>query len=499
MPNAKFNRIKAEEAYSSYRDPEEVNRLILPALLPADIQHVLNTVTTKELQDGGAEDVYSLVLQTDVAPRYLASMGKGGGGEGVFTKSLNKPDSKYTNMITEGSEEIGLKRLDAYSYTKPGVKQSEIRTLHALRSALGKGEKTNIPLWHSGFRIVVNAPSMNDLYTYQNRVLKDLTEVGRNTLGLVFSNNQCITHKYFLDMVVDLIDSTTLDINMETDDIRDYISMLDLNAIYLGVMSSITVSGLEVNVSCCNVKEVVDGKPKCDYIASVNLDANKLLWVDDEALENWQKKQMLRKTSNSVSVEEVKKYQEKVYSKVKDLNWKLPIDLDARVYFKIPSLTDFIADSNQWVEEITNNVRRSVNNSTSAKEKENIVSAMTFFLRMASYNSFVKRITIEDSSLESRELVLESLGMLNYEYDVVDAFLDSVMGVIEKASIAVVAVPTFTCPNCQSEQTNVHRGDNFQNLIPIAIDTFFFDQVDLVIAGKSTNKKIETDQIRTIS
>lgn len=499
MPNSKFISKDPAEVFDSYQDPEKVERLLLPSVLPRDISVIYNKLDPKELENGPTGDVFSLMLQTGIAPRYFAGNSAGGNGAGIFVNPLNKPGNKFTNDVREGSEELNIRRLDASSYTRPGVKQSEIRALHALRSALGKGEKTNIPLWHSGFRIVLNAPTLNDLFAYQTKVVKDTTEVGRSTLGFIYSNNQCISHKHFLDMVVDLLDSTTLDINLETDDIRNYISILDLNIIYLGVMSSISVSGMEVNISCSNIKEVVDGKPKCDYVGTVNLDPNKLLWVDEDNLENWQKKQMLKKSTGSVSLEEAQLYRDKVNAKSKESYWKLPIEADAKIYFRIPTVTEFLQDGTRWVDEIVNNVRNTITSETSKQEKEDTISAMSFFLRMATYNSFVDRVALEDNIIKSRDLVLQALSTLDYENNVVDAFLNSAMSVIEKNSIAIVAIPSFRCPKCKEEQSNTHQAEHFHDLIPIAIDTFFFDQVDLDIAGKSTNRKIETDQIRTMS
>ena len=477
-----FQNTSPELQYSKYKS-EDVDRLTMPSMGPADVMHILSTYTKEVIDKTPMHDVYALGLQTEIGNKYIPS-----GTKDTFKRNVEK--GNLTNDTTFSNEDTGILRLDANAYSKPGVKTSSSRLVSKIKSALGKGEKANVPLYHSGFRITINPPSQSDLLAFQTKIMKDTTEVGRQTVGLVYSNYQAIVHKYFIEMVRDIIESTTLDTNTEEDDVFNYISMLDLNILYLGVMSSFAVSGIEVNISCKNTKilDEEDHRPKCTYVASGVLNPTKMLWLDRGALEPWMEKQLRRKSSGSVSTSEVVAYRKVIDSRADGITWNVPLsDHKVDVTFRVPTVADYMLYANMWIDKVVADVNKAVVGNITNAEREQTVELIAYYLRTSSHNGFIKTVDIDGESITEMEDIMEALSALDHEFDVIDDLSNTILKFIEDASIAIVGITTFECPECRAVQAT-SGNSSFAEIIPVDMVSIFFDQVDLVIAGKSTSK-----------
>lgn len=405
----------------------------------------------------------------------------------TFNTKLNESDV-FTNQPSIAGKDLNIKAMDPDKYSKPGVKTDQLKLFYKLMAKSNKGDRIIVPLWHSGFKIIVRPPTPTDILGFYNKLTKELSEVGANTMGLIYSNYTSLTHKYFLELLMDLLDSSTLQVSLMEDNILDYISILDLNILYLAVISSITRQGLSVNVNCNNVNVIEDGKPKCDFSASCKLDPTKILWVNDSQIPEWMVKQISTNGSGSVGKQEVIKYQQEVYNLIKDKSFPFTPDtiaIEAKVILKIPTLSDYLSESEYWRNEVTRIVRDSLTSKYTPSEKEQMIQYVTYIMRMVSYNSFVKGIEAGGEMLDERELVSKALmGSTTGETDNVNTFIRNILKFIEDGSIAIVAIPSFTCPNCKAEQ-HAHSKPIFKELIPLAMETLFFDLAARITVGKA--------------
>ena len=402
-----------------------------------------------------------------------------------FVKRINS--GSFTNKIEEEGKNINLRTLSADDIKGGNISQSLL--LAQFISKLGAGEKANVPLWHSGFRVVITPPSVEKVIMLLNKVAKDKMEAGKDTLGLSFSNDSAILHKHFLDLFVSSIDGTTLDIDLDNTDIRQYISILDLNLIYLAVQAAISAAGLDIYTNCANTSRLSeDGKPLCDFSIKAKVDPTRLLWIDTKRLLKPMVKQMSITSNNRVTLDQIKWYQEQVLSYVKDRAYTIEIGAndeegalkeEIKVYYKIPTISEYMTEAVGWVFNVSDMVKKSLTDETTDTEKEDLVNSVKYLLRLGTYNSYVDYISIRGNKLTDRELITEALTTYGKSDEQLTAFLEATLRYIEDASLAIVGFPAFTCPKCKEAGRNpdqkVHLTERLSELVPLQVDTLFFD------------------------
>lgn len=388
--------------------------------------------------------------------------------------------SGFTNKIEDENKNINLRTLSADDIKGNNISQSLL--LAQIVSKLGAGEKTNIPLWHSGFRVVITPPSIERIIMLHNKIAKDKMEAGKDTLGLSFSNDSCILHQHFLDMFVSLIDGTTLDIDLDNTDIRQYISVLDLNIIYLAVQTAISASGIDMYTNCANTSRLTeDGKPLCTFSIHAKVDPARLLWVDTKRLMKPMLKQMGIMSNNRVTIEQIKWYQEEVLKYAKDKFYTITTegDEEIKVYYKIPNILEFITEGLGWVLNITNLVKDSLTGDSTETEKEDIINSVKYLLRLGTYNAYVDYIIFRGNKLTDRELITKALTTYGKSQEQIENFLEFTLKYIEEATLAIVGFPAYECPKCKEAGREalqkVHQTERLRELIPLQADTLFFD------------------------
>ena len=81
---------------------------------------------------------------------------------------------------------------------------------------------------------------------------------------------------------------------------------------------------------------------------------------------------------------------------------------------------------------------------------------------------------------------LETLiGQLTGQQDVFDKFMEGVRKFINEATISQIAIPSYKCPACQTDQNNPEEAKH-PHLIPLDIGTVFF-----ILLGQRTTLLLE--------
>lgn len=480
-----------EEMYGS-----PYSNIVLPSLTSKTVNKRDTELNDAAINKMSPEDSASLLLDR-MGSKYHASTELIDTSDGqstpiTYNTFVDKVNSeKFINDPKVSDKNINIKAVDPKVYTKEGKKTDQLKLYYKLMSKTNKGDRIIVPLWHSGFKLIINPPTSTNLLAFHNKLTKELSQVGADTMGLIYSNYTSLTHKYFLELLEELIDTSTLNISTVEENIFDYISVLDLNILYLAIMSSITRNGLEINVTCNNINIIDDnGVPKCDYTANGKLDPLKILWVNTNALPDWMTKQIAVNGSGSVDKVQVKQYQEAIYKLSKTPSYAFRKELDeegmeCNLKFKIPTISEYLSESEYWRNEIANIVQGSLTDKYTPNEKADLVTYVTSIMRMASYNAFIEAIEIEGELLTDRELISKAVTVTNKDDgEMISNFIRAILKHIEDTSVAIVAIPSFTCPKCKKEQ-RVHSNPVFKELIPIAMETLFFDLSARTIVGKT--------------
>ena len=486
------------------------NNFILPSLNFKEQNNFVNDV----LKDEDSEELASTV-ERSVSDTIIARMAKGrlSATEGSDDKTneifRNRLDSgSFTNSIKMDDKELNLATLTADAIAGSKQSKEELAYFRFL-STSGNGEQINIPLWHSGFRIVLKPMSTVEYASLMNIIQQDKAVFSKQIIGFMYSYDSFVINTHVLNMVSNLIVYTTLNINRKEEDIMSHISVLDLNMIYLGLLASIFSSGIEFSMQCKNVKELnEDGTVKCNNQLVGLLDPTKILWIDTDRIakedNKWMLKQMQKTSAASVSQEEARLYRERIegYANIdgytiKGNNPKLKKQHISQFMFKIPSLYEYMNVGETWKACLEEEVRRALGNTDSSQPTDDeAIQSIYSILTTSRYLPFIDKIQnkIEgeedegsNSEITDPEYLLKAMVSIiskptrdnKLKYQELE---ESITKNIEDATVAIMAIPTFKCSKCgaSKEAQQVFKSDRLKDLIPLDGLYTFFDVAELL-------------------
>lgn len=480
----------------------------LPALkkliLPAGTDQDINKIYSEAIKN--KNDKTNPIKFTEEEQDTLWMLGKALGATNetyIYTKdkqTLSK-DMKRTgnngeelvNTFKSENKEIGIKNLDFTNIIEKheDKKINEDMALNLFKSMMGSGEIVKIPLYNSGFTVDINSPTLDDIISVQNNISQELTRVGEGTINLIFSNTSIIINKHIINLFLKLINRWTLNVSKE--ELLDYISIIDLNVITAGILSSMYPRGVEYASNCINATVIEDNKPKCNFKAEGTIDVKKLIWVDHKLIPNSYKYLFNRSTSGSVSVEEVKAYRKvlednEYKSKVFDIiNVNgLANSNEYKLEFRIPNLTDYINEAQAYITDLETRATLAFSNSEDDKEANlAFLVALTFVSIYSTFiNKFEKSLPNGDvANISSRDNILNVLASISSTGEDPSIINNAIIDYINSVSVSVAGTPNYICPLCKEKQTE--EDDRLSKINTVALDKIFFGLGTLIILKSS--------------
>lgn len=491
------------------------NNFILPSFTYQE-QIDIGSKYFNNSEDGNLELAAAIANSDIVVPkrakgrmRTIQAEGKEDRYVDIFGDRLSS--GNFTNSLLVDKKEMNLRTLTAENIVNAksnGKANKEELAFFRFLSTAGNGEQINIPLWHSGFRIVLKPMDVMTYVSLMNTIQQDKATYGKSLIGFIYSYDSFIVNRHVLNMVSNLIVYTTLDINRKEEDIFNFISILDLNMIYLGLLASLFSSGIEFSMQCKNATVTTDdGNIKCNNQLVGLLDPTRISWVDTDRLtgdNKWMFKQMQKMSAGSVSQAEAQAYRNRVESYTKEdgytivsSNPRLKGKHSSTFKFKIPTLMEYLDTGETWKMVIEEEVRKALGNNDGAQPNEDeAVQNIYSILTVARYLAYIDRI---ENSVEGNDE--ESGSDTIYDTEFLTKALVSILSIpskenkkkyqeieeaitrnIEDASLAIMAIPTFTCSKCGAtrEVQQVFKSDRLKDLIPLDGLYTFFDVADLL-------------------
>lgn len=361
---------------------------------------------------------------------------------------------------------------------KVGDIKGEIALLKIAKH-LNLGELVRIPLYHSGLWVTVKPPSEADLVDFFYNIFRDKLVLGRETSGYTLSNYSVFFNNALVDFIISHVHSLNV-ADMPIEDLKKYMSIHDLNALAWGFASSYYPDGFEFSRACMNTEF-------CSHVAIEKLNINKLLWVDNSSLSPYQKQYMIDYRANKKTMEEYNKYNAE-HIRLKNSYFKTPTDI--KFNLKNPSFDDYVTNGLRWVNSITSIVESQVINiDDEDKQEKKRIELINQHIKtsiLQQYNHFVDSIEIEDSIITDPETIRKSLNLFSSDEDIRTQFFEQVNKFIEKNTLAIVGIPTYTCPSCGYKNEEKNMPVNFQDVIPLDVINIFFvlltQRVSIVMA-----------------
>jgi hypothetical protein len=332
-----------------------------------------------------------------------------------------------------------------------------------VRSIMGLGGVVSVPLFHSGFWITLAAPSESALIELFRRISDDKVALGRQSIGLVFSNEQSYLSSWLIDFCLEHMRETSL----KTEDhsvIRSLMKAQDQQILLWALACLIWPRGFNYG-RALTTKE---GIQNTDTVTA-RINVAKLLWVDNNFMTANQKKHMARRTRGSVTEEQVQEYQ-KEFSLSEGRLMKINDQLSLRL--KQPTLSEYVEDGELWISNIVRMVDTTFTQATPGDDERNrMIDLHAKAARLRKYGSWIKAIVFTDpagaTSVDNDEpAVLEGTLEMLSALPEAEQIEKAIGAFIDDTTMALIAIPETS-----GRDTGIPR---YPHLIPLdVVNTFF--------------------------
>lgn len=383
---------------------------------------------------------------------------------GAFLEALKRDGSEWTQSVTHEGQRIlpGRPQLGASS---DGQKLTGQRAVLKMQAALGIGSMIQVPLWHSGVWVSINAPSDGALLNLERRIGEEKINLGRMTNGLIYSHSSVYIVNHLMTLLLDNIYETSIkDFRSET--LFDLIKVTDLPILVWGLACSIYPNGYDYKLPC------VKHPDKCKHITEEKLNLGRLFFFDHKGVTLEQRKHMANRTKK-YTAEEIQHYH--TLGKGGD-GRVVKINDDISFVLKVPTVKDYIRSGYTWIESIEKMVAEVLTGRPTDKDKDDFITQQSVVTLFRQYAHWVSRIIFRDNeTVEDTETIEEVLSMLSSDQKLYDKFFDEVKKFIDDSTVAMIALPSYDCPACGTPMTP--EESKHPHLIPLEVISVFFTLV----------------------
>lgn len=451
---------------------KEVTTTVIPSTKYKTVEKALDDIYAAETKTTSSGATFDLNPQQQEAIAVMIKGGRGSNKEDVLYDNLNKNTADYVNDIKFGDTSYNTSTV---TFKKTGDKVAGANAIAIFRSFMSIGDVIHIPLWHSGFWVVLKPPTQTEIVNLQLAITNNEITLGRDTTGLIYSNYSVVFNRIIMDFIVDHINTQSIKLD-DNDDIRDYISLNDFYPLVTGLLATMNPEGIEISRGCANTAEIdEDGKPKCSFTVKGKVDPRKLTWVNRTKLSGDALAHMSKRLPNSMTKQEVKEYQLRLEDiKTKDYEITTSIGAKFKVTFEIPTIKENIQRGEEWVNEIISVAQRLFKENDSETVKNQRVDEIAFASVLCIYNTFVKSFTYADGRVNDDKATFNTiLSDISLDKQTFESFIANIKDFITQSPICIVATPNFVCPECGLKQKDTK--DEFKEFIPLNIVEHFFD------------------------
>lgn len=334
------------------------------------------------------------------------------------------------------------------------------RAVMRVRSIMGLGGLVSVPLWHSGFWVTLTAPSESRLIELQRRLQEEKIELGRETFGLVFSNEQSYLNSYLLDFCMEHIYDHSVRVDQNSD-LRPLMKIQDLNILFWGLACLVWPRGFDY-VRSLTTKEGIENTETI----SAKINVGKLMWVDNSSFDDKLKVHMTHRKRGAMTVESVIDYQKNFVPSLSQ-GRRVQIREGLEVLVASTDVDNFIADGERWIAGIVQTVDSTFTQAIPSEEERNrMITTHARASRLRNYGAWVKAIVIDGFENTERDTITELLDVLSVDEETTTLIETAITKFIDDSTRALIAIPETS-----GKETGVPR---FPHLIPVdVLNTFF--------------------------
>lgn len=342
----------------------------------------------------------------------------------------------------------------------------------AVRTRAKLGTYVSAPMWASGFWIRLKSPSEDALIELNQRIADDRVELGRNTYGLLHSNNTSYLTSALMDMVVAHVNDTSIR-GLSHSAIPDILSVHDLMGLFARLCQAIWPQGVNYARSC------VANPDQCKHVLRGKIHFGETHLADFSRFTASQKLHMTKRAKGAMTLEEVKAYQAQFMHETDRRVQLTPQADDLMVTLSVPMVTQHIASGYAWINGIETAYGEILSQSVKDRNTHLNNHARATIMRM--YGHYVKSVTVGEHTITDRATIDRILNDLSENREIRSNFSRQVLDFIDRTTVSLAAIDSVKCPNCGGEVRSPKELPQFPDLIPLDIPAIFFTLLALKV------------------
>ena len=389
---------------------------------------------------------------------------------GFFEKTLDNPNATWTQGYTsDDGKEVYLR--------KPSTKRPSERRLltgagarERASQSIGMGIVTRVPLPHTGYSVTLMPRSEQDYLDLEYLLTLDKARAGRDTVGMIFQNSHIKLVSRVWEFIRESIKSANRQ-NFDDLDLGDEIRITDLPILQWGMACTMFPNGYPLDLPCSA------GPNICRHVEHVLLDIDKLLWVNSNGLTTSQRAKLAK--THPLSKEEVNDYQQNTVSPFTKV---VQVSPTHKIVLKVPTINEYITAGEEWLASMTEAATKIFTGDDNEENVRRYVKRVIDMSGLREYSHWIERIIYDDiDEVEGETEIADNLKILSGDPELLKNTLQAIQEFIEQSTIALIAIPNFACPKCETDYVTDEHSEH-PELIPLDMMKHFFMLKDLRLA-----------------
>lgn len=433
-----------------------------PPLRLNELKEIISNMNRADITDSEENKRWFEILQSSLSKETFKQ---------VYEKALDNTERNFKQFV-----EFNGKKLRG---SRPRIKENDNQILKgnkaitSLMSYLGRGIHFQVPLWNSGIWLTFVSPGETEILELHRQLIYDKIQMGRYTYGLSLSGSVSYTVDRLVDFALQYVYASTLKLTEEDNvTLKDVIVAQDIPSLLWGLACAIYPNGFKYRRPCVHNPE------KCTHVDEGDINISFLQMADDTLLTDFQKAHMSDRQTNCKDLASIKRYKEDHSSFInKTVAIKASNGKDINFTFKSPSISQYVESGYRWIASMTELVENSIVVPENDEKRNEYINENSKATSIRQYTHWVKEIEFKNS-IQDKETIESTLNYLSADTKIADEFMKEAISYIENSSVAVIGIPNYTCPKCQTLQYESElKVPFFKEIIPLDPIVLFTDLI----------------------
>lgn len=388
--------------------------------------------------------------------------------DNLLINKINNPDSDFKQSVDVNGKKIQMSELKTKDVSGVNLKGAKAKL--AFSKHLGIGTVVQVPLYHSGMWVNIKTPTEIELIELNRNMALDKISLGRQTFGLTYESITVYTVDRLMNFIIDHIQSSSVKVSPNQEiDFKELIMSQDIPILVWGIASAMFPRGFQYHRAC------IDNYKECRHVLNERINLNKLQWTDINALPDKAKTHMGDRQASIHTIESIKEYQKDILA-LADITFDTVNKSTGSTQsftLKSPTVKEYVAMGYKWVAGIVNAVSEVISEDATTEDKNSLIESYAQSTLIRQYGHWIKSIEFNENIVDDIDSIEGILDIISQDNDMREEIKKKITEYIDKTTISLIGIPSYTCPECGKVQTEGQVG-TFSNIIPLdPINVFF--------------------------